>query len=306
MSSPVAVAAALLATSALLTATSCTSGATSVGSGPGQMVVASTISAWGSVLAQLAGGRARTVSIISNPNTDPHDYEPTPADARTMASASVFIENGVGYDAWADRALAANPVKGRIVINVGTLLGVSGGANPHLWYSPADVETVAGAVAEALDKADPADAAYFDRQHRAFVTSGLAAYHRLIQQIRSRYTGVRVGASESIFSPLADALGLDLVTPPPFLRAISEGIDPSAADKATIDAQIRDHRIKVYVLNRQNATPDVAAQVKAARAAGIPVVAITETLTPATATFEQWQVAQLQSLQAALREALGR
>lgn len=287
-------------------ATGCSSGVASVGAGSGPLVVASTISAWGSVLAQLAGVRAHAISIIRNPNTDPHDYEPTPADARTMASASVFIENGVGYDAWADRALAANPVKGRIVIDVGTLLGVPDGGNPHRWYSPADVETVAAAVTHALEQADPAHTAYFDQQHRLFVTSGLADYHRLIRQIRSTYAGVPVGASESIFSPLADALGLDLTTPSAFLRAISEGIDPSATDKATIDAQIRGHRIKVYVLNSQNGTPDVAAQAKEARAAGIPVVSITETLTPVTATFEQWQVAQLRSLQAALLEATGR
>jgi len=59
------------------------------------------------------------------------------------------------------------------------------------------------------------------------------------------------------------------------------------------------------VFNSQNSTPDVRAQVDAARARGIPVTSITETLTPPTATFQDWQVAQLQSLQAALAEASG-
>ena len=90
------------------------------------------------------------------------------------------------------------------------------------------------------------------------------------------------------------------------MKAVSEGTEPSAADKSTVDAQISQKRIKVYVFNSQNSTPDVAAQVKAARARGIPVISITETLTPATASFQDWQVAQLQALQAALHQATGR
>ena len=63
---------------------------------------------------------------------------------------------------------------------------------------------------------------------------------------------------------LAPTLGLDLLTPPTFLKAISEGTDPTAADKATIDRQIAEKKIKVYVYNPQNATPDVQSQVDAA------------------------------------------
>ena len=48
-------------------------------------------------------------SIIVNPDTDPHSYEPTAEDARTMAGAQLAIVNGVGYDDWASKLLAANP-----------------------------------------------------------------------------------------------------------------------------------------------------------------------------------------------------
>jgi zinc/manganese transport system substrate-binding protein len=112
-----------------------------------------------------------------------------------------------------------------------------------------------------------------------------------------------VGASESIVVYLCRALGLDLVTPPTFLRAISEGTDVSASDTSTIDRQIQDHRIAVYLENTQNLTPDVEAQVEAARAARIPLTQVTETLVPSTATFQAWQTAQLNSLDAALQRA---
>jgi zinc/manganese transport system substrate-binding protein len=114
-----------------------------------------------------------------------------------------------------------------------------------------------------------------------------------------------VGASESIFFPLAEATGLNLLTPGSFLTAISDGTEPTAADKTTIDAQIRSHQIKVYVFNSQNSTPDVKAQVDEARAAGIPTTTFTETLTPPTASFQDWQVAQLEALESTLARAAG-
>ncbi|MDX6222873.1 MAG: zinc/manganese transport system substrate-binding protein [Frankiales bacterium] len=276
------------------------------GAGGGAVVnAAASINAWGSILAQLGGTHVHTTSIITNPDTDPHDYEPTPADGRTIADAQLFVENGIGYDDWAAKAVAASPDSGRTVINVGQLVSIPAGGNPHRWYSPGDVETVADTITADLKKIDPADAGYFDQQRTAFEQVGLAKYHAVIADIKAKYSGTPVGASESIFSPLSDALGLSLITPPSFLQAISEGSDPSAADKATIDAQISGKKLKVYVFNSQNSTPDVAAQVKAAKAQGIPVTAITETLTPAGATFQDWQTAQLTALEAALASATG-
>ena len=301
-----ALTAVVLGAAVLLTACATTAPGTPA-AGPGRVIgVAASINVWGSILAQLGGTRVSTTSIITNPATDPHAYEPTPADARTIASAAVFVENGIGYDPWAARALAANPVSHRIVLDVGQLLGIPANGNPHRWYSPADVATVADAISADLKRADPADSEYFDAQLRSFETAGLARYHQLITDIQASYAGTPVGASESIFTPMAAALGLALLTPATFLRAISEGTDPSAADKATVDAQIAGRKIKVYVFNSQNATPDVAAQVAAARSRGIPVVAVTETLSPANASFQDWQSNQLQALAVALAQGTGR
>jgi zinc/manganese transport system substrate-binding protein len=268
--------------------------------------VAASINAWGSILSQLGGSHVRETSIITNPDTDPHAYEPTPANGRTIADSQLFVENGIGYDPWASQALAASPNSSRVVLDVGQLVGVAAGGNPHRWYSPSNVETVADSITADLKRLDPGDAAYFDAQRRALDNTGLAQYHQLISDIKAKYAGTPVGASESIFAPLADALGLDLLTPASFLKAISEGTDPSAADKATIDAQIAQNKIKVYVFNSQNSTPDVAAQVDAARKQHIAVTAVTETLSPANASFQDWQVAQLKTLQAALAQATGR
>ena len=169
-----------------------------------------------------------------------------------------------------------------------------------------NVRTVIDQITADYQKLDPTDAAYFSAAHTDVLNTDLKQYFGLINQIKTAYAGTPVGASESIFAPLALATGLNLLTPESFLDAISEGGEPTAADKLTIDKQIKDKQIKVYVYNRQNATPDVQAQVDAARAAGIPVTTITETLAPAGATFQAWQDAQLTALIAALRQATGK
>jgi zinc/manganese transport system substrate-binding protein len=290
----------------VVTLTACATSSASPGSrlGSGKaLTVAASINAWGSMLSQLGGDKVHETSIVSRPNTDPHDYEPTPADGRTIAASRLFVENGIGYDSWAAKAVAASGDSTRMVIDVGRLVGVAEGGNPHRWYSPTDVETVANAITADLKMVDPADATYFDAQRQTFENTGLATYHQLVHDIKTKYSGTPVGASESIFAPLSEALGLDLLTPPSFLKDISEGTDPSAADKATIDHQISTKLIKVYVFNRQNSTPDVAAQVAAAKSAGIPVTTITETLSPVGMSFQDWQSAQLRALETALQQA---
>jgi zinc/manganese transport system substrate-binding protein len=284
--------------------TSCSTGGD--GSGGGEPNVVAAENFWGSLAAQLGGDRVSVTSIITNPNADPHDYEPTATDARSIASADFVIENGIGYDPWAQRLVDANPMPGRVVLNVGTLVGVPEDGNPHRWYSPPDVQRVIDAITAGYKKLAPEDASYFDQQRSTFEGKGLAQYHGLISEIRATYAGTPVGASESIFELMAPSLGLTLLTPPAFLTAISQGTEPSAADKATIDRQISSHEIKVYVYNSQNATPDIQRQIDEARAAGIPVCTVTETLVPEGATFQAWQVKQLQALADALHEATGR
>ena len=276
------------------------------GDGSGKLQVVAAENFWGSIAAQLGGDKVQVTSIITNPASDPHDYEPTSADARTLAGARLAIVNGIGYDSWAQKLLAANPVSGRTVLNVGELVGVKAGGNPHRWYSPTNVEQVINAVTQAYQRLDPKQAAYFAAQRQTFETRSLAQYKGLIAAIHRRYTGVPVGASESIFAPLAQSLGLRLLTPSGFLDAISEGTDPTAADKTTVDHQIATRQIKLWVYNSQNATPDVKRLTEQAHARGVPVATVTETLTPASATFEAWQSRQLQAIAQALATATGR
>jgi zinc/manganese transport system substrate-binding protein len=297
----VVVAAVLAGSLAACGSSSSSSSAAGAGSGGVRVVAAENF--WGSIATQLAGGKASIQSIIVDPNQDPHSYEPKPSDARAFATAQLVIVNGIGYDAWAPRLLVANPVSGRTVLTVGDLFGLKEGDNPHRWYAPANVEAVANAITADLKRLDPKDAAVFDRQRRLLDTGGLARYHQLIADIRARYAGVPVGASESIFALQAPALGLDLITPASFTKAISEGTDVSAQDTATVQRQLAEHKVKVWIYNSQNATPNIQRLNALARAQHVPIATVTETLTPASASFEQWQVTQLEGIRRALEQA---
>lgn len=294
--------AAGLALSVLASACATGSGSQSRSSGP--LVVVAAENFWGSLAAQLGGSRVRVTSIITNPNADPHDYEPTADDARTVGSARYVIVNGIGYDSWAQHLVNANPYPGRRVLDVGKLVGVATGGNPHRWYSPPDVDQVIDQITADYKRLDPQHAAYYDQRNASVDRQALRAYHDVIAEIRRDYAHVPVGATESIFTPLAQALGLKLLTPESFLDAVSEGNDPTAADKATVDRQLAERQIKVLVFNSQNATPDVKRLVDAAKANGIPVATITETMTPASSSFQAWQVRELEGLRTALAAAM--
>jgi zinc/manganese transport system substrate-binding protein len=261
---------------------------------------------WGSIAAQLGGDRVQVSSLIHNPATDPHDYEPIPADARSLAEAQLAVVNGLGYDSWASKLIAANPVNGRLVVTAADVVGAKAGGNPHLWYSSANVQRMIDAITASYIKLDPAHARYYDSRRMSFKAHALAGYLSLIASIRKKYAGVPVGASESIFELLARSLGLRLLTPENLLNAVSEGTDPTAAAKSEADRQLAGRQIKVWVYNSQNATPDVKRLTSEARARSIPVTTITETLTPAAASFQAWQTRQLRALEQALAKGTGR
>lgn len=277
---------------------------TATAGGPLRVVVVENF--WGSIARQLGGRRAQVTSILVNPNADPHAYEPTIGDARAFASANYVVVNGAGYDSWAQKLLDANPVQGRRVLIVGDFLGIKQGGNPHTWYDPAFVLRVAARMAADYAALNPGGAAYFHRQHESFVGGALRQYRQELAFIARRYHGVPVAATESIFVYLAAALHLSLITPPDFMKALSEGTEPTAQDRSTFERQLAQRQARVLVFNSQNSTPDTQSLQARALSEHIPVVGVTETLSPADASFQDWQVGQLRALRRALQAATGR
>jgi zinc/manganese transport system substrate-binding protein len=284
---------------ALVVTAACSSGSPTSGdpSSSKIRVVAST-SAWGSLAAQVGGDLVDVTSIVANPDADPHDYEPTAEDARTISTAKYVIFNGVGYDEWARNVVESNNDESQLVLDVGALAGAEQGDNPHRWYFPDGVRKVIDRLVDDFKRIDPAHAPDFDRRKADFEAQQFKRYSDALALVRQQHAGEPVGASESLFAPIAEATGLELLTPNSFVTAISEGIDPSVQDKSTVEAQIAAKSINAFVFNPQNSTRDIANLIDRAKSNGIPVVEFTETLVGTT--FIDWQVAQLQRLADAL------
>ena len=254
---------------------------------------------WGSIAGQLGGTHVSVTSIVTNPNVDPHDYESNTQDARAFATADYVILNGAGYDAWGAKLLSANPNTNRKVFTVADLLNKKAGDNPHFWYNPEWVEQVADKITADYEALDSADSSYFRDQRTAF-RAALKPYHDRIAKIKSTFSGVPIGSTESIFVYLAQALGLKLISPPEFMQAVAEGNDPPAQTVAEFHDQVSGKKIKVLVFNVQTSTNITEDLKRVAANNGIPVVGVSETLQPVDATFHEWQGAQLLTLQNAL------
>ncbi len=251
---------------------------------------------YGDIARQVAGPDAAVTSVLSNPATDPHLYEPTASAARAVAAADLVIENGIGYDPWMARLVAVAGAPGRVLV-VADLLGRHPGDNPHLWYDPQAAPALANRLAARLSAADPADApAYAARLNR--LLASLALLQARIDAVRQRFAGTKVTATEPVFGLMIRALGLR-DTHKGFQLAVMNGAEPGAREIAALQDDLRARRVRALITNRQAGDPAAARLVAIAREAGVPVVPITETL-PAGASYQSWVSDEVSALAAAL------
>ena len=262
-------------------------------------VVAST-NVWGDIAKQVGGEHVDVTSILSDPNTDPHEFEASAKTAAALSKAQFVVENGLGYDDFMTKLLAASPNSSRLVLNAADAMKFSGkDANPHIWYDIAAVPEVANAVADQLGKLDPADSATFTANAKAFDDS-LTPISTAIADIKAKHAGAPVGYTERVPGYLMETAGLTLATPASFAQSIEDGTDPSVADNAAMDAAISGKTIKVLLYNGQVTSPATDAVKKLAQANNIPIVGVTETLPPTDKDFQSWQLRQIADLSTAL------
>lgn len=254
---------------------------------------------YGDLATQIGGDRVTVRSILSDPNADPHEYETNADDAKAVADAQVVVKNGLGYDAFIDKLLAASPRPHRIVIDVGELTGHRQGDNPHVWYDPTTMPRVAHRLADILTQLDPADTEYFAGRLQAFNASEKAVSDR-VSSLRAKYQGARVLPTEPVFDYMAAALGLEIVDREgAFQKAVEEGNDPPAAAVARFRDQLASHQIKALIYNKQAVTP-ITTQMRAiAQLNQVAAVPVSET-EPSGKTYQEWMLDELTLLQPAL------
>ncbi len=254
-------------------------------------------SVYGDIARRIGGGDVSVTSVLASADQDPHEFEASAETARLLARAKLVIYNGAGYDPWVVSLLAAAPSKSREVIEVARVARRKTGDNPHLWYDIAAISALAQALAAKLAEIDPA--------HRPEYASGLAAFdasmaplREKIAAMRGKYAGTPVTATEPVFEYMADALGL-VMRNSRFQLAVMNGTEPGARTIAAFERDLRNRSVKALLYNTQTGEALAGRMRDIAHEAGIPVVAMTETLPPGK-TYEQWMLSQLDALDRAL------
>ena len=147
---------------------------------------------WGDIASDLGGACANVTTVLAGSSVDPHDFEPSPSDAAKFQGAQLVVINGGHYDEWAAK-LAQNSAPSAPVVTASDVghdehaeLGHEDehgghdhaeGVNPHAWYSPAVVTTLADTVTAKLGELAP-DAKDYFAQRRSEFTDSMKPYHQ--------------------------------------------------------------------------------------------------------------------------------
>ena len=270
-------------------------------SGDGTISLVASTNVWGDVASQVAGDAVSVTSIISDPDTDPHEYQ---ADARTqlaLSDATVVVENGGGYDDFVDTMLSAAKSEATVInaVDVSGFAATQGDElNEHVWYDYPTVIKVAGAIEEALSKADPDNASTFESNLATFTTK-VEGLEKAAAEDKSAHAGAGVAITEPVPLYLLEAMGLDNKTPEAFSEAIEEETDVPATVLDETLKLFSDHQVDALVYNEQTTGPQTEAVLSAAKDADIPVVPVQETL-PAGLDYVSWQQKIIDEISAAL------
>lgn len=252
---------------------------------------------YGDIAEQLGGPSVKVSSILTNPDQDPHLFEASASTARDIAAARIVIYNGVNYDPWMTKLLSASRPKGREVIEVAQLVHRKVGDNPHLWYDPATMPALARELSAMLMRLDPANRDDYERRLAAFKAAMLPIANK-IAELRQKYAGTPVTATEPVFGYMAEAIGLKMRNAR-FQLAVMNDAEPSASEIAAFQKDLKTRAVKVLLYNNQTSEELTERMRELAKSAGVPVVGVSETAPPGT-RFQDWMLSELTDLEDAL------
>ncbi|MFZ9035501.1 MAG: metal ABC transporter solute-binding protein, Zn/Mn family [Francisellaceae bacterium] len=259
---------------------------------------------YGNVAHLIGGDRVKVKSIIANPDADPHLFTTSAKTAVDIHDADVIIYNGADYDPWIKQLLSATTRdKPPIIIDVANLMDVKSGENPHIWYNPKTFPALAQKLSETFSSLDPKHATTFKRNLETFLNR-FDAIDQLINQIRVKYKGTAVTATEPVFGWMANALGLDMKALK-FQWLIMNDSEPTPRMMADFQNLIRQHKVDVLFYNQQVADPLTQNILLLAQKSHVAVVGISETM-PAAENVITWMKQVLNQTEQALESSDGK
>ncbi len=225
-----------------------------------------------SVLADVVhevGGKAVSVKSLVGPNGDPHEFEPSPDDARNLKSAQLVFVSGDGLEGWMDRLITASGYTGKPVVasdGVNTRTMEEDGktvTDPHVWNSPVNVMVWVDNIEKALAAADPEDADTFRKNAESYrrQLQALDSYaHSKLDPVPDDKR--KILTSHDAFGYFGREYKVTFLAPVGF----STETEASAADVAKLIDQIKGENVKTYFFENSN-DPKLVRQVASATGA---------------------------------------
>lgn len=253
---------------------------------------------YGDVVEQIGGPYVHVSNVLDNPNTDPHTFESSPRIAQEVAAARLVVQNGLGYDGFMNKIESAASGNRTIVVAQHVLGLPDDTPNPHLWYSPGTMPKVAAAVAADLASILPGHAASFRAGLEKFDRS-LGPWIDAVAAFKTAHGGVPVATTEPVADYLLTAMGAENLSPFRFQADVMNGVDPAPQDISLVNGFFSGHQVKVFCYNEQVVDALTTSIRRNAESAGVPVVAVYETM-PAGFTYQRWMLAEVQAIDAAV------
>ena len=200
-----------------------------------------------------------------------------------------------------DKLLSASPNAKRVLLKGFDIAVTKLPDNEHIWYEVDNAQAIAHAIADNLVEDRSRRTPRSSRRTFESSIQSLDAIRQKIAQLKAKYAGTPVGLTETIFLYQSGPLGLKMLTPFEFQKSIAEGNDPPAEAAAEAESQVKEKKIKILIYNEQTVTPITTKLQDEAKAAGIPILPVTETM-PSALNYQNWMLSQL----AALDRALGK
>ncbi len=251
--------------------------------------IVTTTNVYSDIAKNIVGKYGTATAIIDKSSVDPHDFDPTTADAKKVAQANIIVANGLGYDSWMNKL--AKSVDKKPVLVGEDLMRLKSGDNPHIWYNLDMPTKYVDYLVKRLSKLDKKHAAYFKENGKNYLAK-IDKIKQLAQANKGDQKTVFV--SEPVFDYALQEAGYK-IGDKKFEEAIENGTDPSPKTINEMNNAIKQKRIAFFVNNTQASSSTVKSFVKLAKKNNVPVLNVRETI-PNNTTYLAWMKENYQKL----------
>ena len=254
---------------------------------------------YGKLAQEIGGNLVEVFNILNNPSIDPHLYSVTTKILIKIYGAQIVIYNGDNYDVWMKKILISMNSKNITIVNVADMVHLPANSNPHIWYRPDVLRTLAINLANLLITRYKLNKLYILANLKHFLTANDLVLLK-IKSIKNKYRNISVTATEPVYQYMIDAMGFKNLSTD-FQWRIMNDTEPSFTEVLAFNDNIYKHKINILYYNSEVVNSRTKSILNECNANKINVIPITE-LMPNNLNVNQWLLNELILTENALKK----